>query len=147
MIQQHMGPPSLGDKVKIFICGRLPHRSVRRPFQCLTLLPGPPGQVAAVAGKKDGMKQGEVGGILKELGYKEDQVGERSVLLSYFVLMSCHNRSSNFDEHCPCHLYQNLEVHLVSPALSFRLPNPLSRGRSEYLRLSADIRSSSTSSH
>lgn len=39
------------------------------------MLLGPPGQVAAVAGKKDGMKQGEAGGILKELGYSADQVG------------------------------------------------------------------------
>ena len=39
-------------------------------------LAGPPGQVAAVAGKKAGMKQGELGGILKELGYTEDQVGQ-----------------------------------------------------------------------
>lgn len=38
------------------------------------MLTGPPGQVAAVAGKKAGMKQGELGGILKELGYTEDQV-------------------------------------------------------------------------
>lgn len=36
---------------------------------------GPPPQVAAVAGKKAGMQQGELGGILKELGYKDDQVG------------------------------------------------------------------------
>jgi len=36
--------------------------------------PGPPGQIAAVAGKKDGGKQGEAGGILKELGYTADQV-------------------------------------------------------------------------
>jgi cytochrome-b5 reductase len=35
---------------------------------------GPPGQVAAIAGKKAGMKQGELGGILKELGYTEEQV-------------------------------------------------------------------------
>lgn len=35
---------------------------------------GPPGQVAAIAGKKAGMKQGELGGVLKELGYTEDQV-------------------------------------------------------------------------
>ncbi len=55
LIQQHIPPASLADKVKIYICG-------------------PPGQVAAIAGKKDGMKQGTVGGILKELGYKEDQV-------------------------------------------------------------------------
>nr|GAT59838.1 cytochrome-b5 reductase [Mycena chlorophos] len=35
---------------------------------------GPPGQVAAIAGKKDGMKQGALGGVLKELGYTEEQV-------------------------------------------------------------------------
>jgi len=40
-------------------------------------LSGPPGQVAAVSGKKAGMKQGELGGILKELGYSEDQVSRR----------------------------------------------------------------------
>ncbi|KAI0931100.1 hypothetical protein AcW1_001413 [Taiwanofungus camphoratus] len=56
MIKQHIAPPQLGNKVKIFVCG-------------------PPGQLAAVAGKKDGIfKQGPVGGILKELGYTEDQV-------------------------------------------------------------------------
>jgi len=36
--------------------------------------PGPPGQVNAIAGKKEGPKQGAVGGVLKELGYTEDQV-------------------------------------------------------------------------
>jgi hypothetical protein len=41
----------------------------------LVFFTGPPGQVAAIAGKKAGMKQGELGGILKELGYTEDQVG------------------------------------------------------------------------
>jgi len=55
IIQQHVAPASLADKVKVFVCG-------------------PPGQVAALAGKKAGMKQGELGGILKELGYTEDQV-------------------------------------------------------------------------
>ena len=35
---------------------------------------GPPGQVATVAGPKAGMKQGQLSGILKELGYNEDQV-------------------------------------------------------------------------
>jgi len=35
---------------------------------------GPPGQIIVVAEKKDGMKQGAIGGILKELGYTEDQV-------------------------------------------------------------------------
>ena len=55
LVQQHIPPPSLGEKVKIMVCG-------------------PPGQVNAIAGKKDGMKQGPLGGILKELGYTEDQV-------------------------------------------------------------------------
>jgi len=55
LIQQHIAPASLGEKVKVMVCG-------------------PPGQVNAIAGKKDGMKQGQVGGILKELGYTEDQV-------------------------------------------------------------------------
>lgn len=55
LIKQHVAPPSLGEKVKVFICG-------------------PPGQVASIAGKKKGMKQGELSGVLKELGYTEDQV-------------------------------------------------------------------------
>ncbi|KAF5371007.1 hypothetical protein D9615_009992 [Tricholomella constricta] len=55
VIKQHVAPASLNEKVKIFICGL-------------------PGQVAAIAGKKAGMKQGELGGILKELGYTEEQV-------------------------------------------------------------------------
>ena len=55
LIQQHIPPPSLAEKVKIMVCG-------------------PPGQVESVCGKKEGMKQGPVGGILKELGYSEDQV-------------------------------------------------------------------------
>ena len=55
LIQQHIAPPSLGEKVKVLVCG-------------------PPGQVNAIAGKKDGGKQGQLGGVLKELGYTEDQV-------------------------------------------------------------------------
>jgi cytochrome-b5 reductase len=55
LIKKHIGPPSLQDKIKIFICG-------------------PPGQVAAISGKKAGMAQGALGGVLKELGYTEDQV-------------------------------------------------------------------------
>ncbi|KAI0246415.1 cytochrome-b5 reductase [Lactifluus subvellereus] len=55
LIKAHIPPAERGDKVKVLICG-------------------PPGQVNAVAGKKDGPKQGAIGGILKELGYTEDQV-------------------------------------------------------------------------
>ncbi|RXW18572.1 hypothetical protein EST38_g7283 [Candolleomyces aberdarensis] len=54
LIKQHVKPATLNEKVKVFVCG-------------------PPGQVAALAGKKAGMKQGELGGVLKELGYTEDQ--------------------------------------------------------------------------
>ena len=56
LIQKHIPPASLAEKVKVYVCG-------------------PPGQVAALAGKKDGMKQGALAGTLKELGYTEDQVG------------------------------------------------------------------------
>ncbi|KAI0299934.1 hypothetical protein BC826DRAFT_1102572 [Russula brevipes] len=63
LIRAHVPPAEQGDKVKVLICGASTHPSLR-----------PPGQVNAVAGKKDGMKQGAVGGILKELGYTEDQV-------------------------------------------------------------------------
>jgi cytochrome-b5 reductase len=55
IIKTYVGPASLAEKIKIFVCG-------------------PPGQVAAIAGNKAGMKQGDLGGILKELGYTEDQV-------------------------------------------------------------------------
>ena len=41
-------------------------------YFCLNL--GPPPQIAAISGKKAGMAQGELGGVLKELGYTEDQV-------------------------------------------------------------------------
>ena len=45
---------------------------------------GPPGQVAAVSGGKEGMKQGKLGGILKDLGYTEDQVMSLRSLSSYY---------------------------------------------------------------
>ncbi|MBW0503326.1 hypothetical protein O181_043041 [Austropuccinia psidii MF-1] len=47
--------PKLGADVKIFVCG-------------------PPGQVAAVSGPKKGREQGDLGGMLKEIGFKQDQV-------------------------------------------------------------------------
>ncbi|KAI0746196.1 hypothetical protein C8Q76DRAFT_809025 [Earliella scabrosa] len=48
LVKQHLPPANLGEKAKIF--------------------------VAAVAGKKEGMKQGALAGILKDLWYTEDQV-------------------------------------------------------------------------
>lgn len=59
----------------------------------ITTLLGPPGQVAAVAGKKAGMKQGELGGILKELGYTEDQVRVLCPLSSGAIL-NCIGRAT-----------------------------------------------------
>ncbi|KIO33806.1 hypothetical protein M407DRAFT_65103 [Tulasnella calospora MUT 4182] len=59
MIQKYLPAPS--DKVQILICG-------------------PPGQVKSVAGAKDGMKQGELGGALKELGYTQEQVRRRHMV-------------------------------------------------------------------
>lgn len=73
LIQQHIGPATLAEKVKVFICGMCVTRMERAGvlMGCI----GPPGQVSAIAGKKEGFKQGPLGGILKELGYTEDQVG------------------------------------------------------------------------
>lgn len=48
-------PRSEGDNVKAFVCG-------------------PPGQYQAVSGPKAGKDQGELGGALKELGYKQSEV-------------------------------------------------------------------------
>ena len=62
MVTKYLPSAKLGDKAKIFVCGELPV-SCARP--CLTpQCAGPPGQVAAVAGKKEGMKQGALGGVL-----------------------------------------------------------------------------------
>ncbi|GAA5904810.1 hypothetical protein JCM6882_003211, partial [Rhodosporidiobolus microsporus] len=48
--------PEGGEKVKVFVCG-------------------PPGQMKAVCGPKKSPKdQGELEGVLKELGYKKEQV-------------------------------------------------------------------------
>ena len=48
-------PEPKEENIKLFICG-------------------PPPMYKAVSGAKAGMKQGELSGILKELGYSEDQV-------------------------------------------------------------------------
>ena len=40
---------------------------------------GPPGQIAAISGKKAGQEQGQLGGVLKELGYTEDQVSPQKM--------------------------------------------------------------------
>ena len=50
------------------------HPALSRADGLALSLIGPPGQVAVIAGKKDGMKQGTLAGTLKELGYTEDQV-------------------------------------------------------------------------
>ncbi|KAL7414532.1 hypothetical protein BDY24DRAFT_385536 [Mrakia frigida] len=49
------GITATGDKIKFFVCG-------------------PPGQVKAIAGDKDGGKQGPIGGTLAALGYEAGQV-------------------------------------------------------------------------
>eukprot|EP01059_Diplonema_ambulator_P011383 TRINITY_DN21333_c0_g1_i1.p1 TRINITY_DN21333_c0_g1~~TRINITY_DN21333_c0_g1_i1.p1 ORF type:complete len:217 (+),score=59.81 TRINITY_DN21333_c0_g1_i1:350-1000(+) len=44
------------------------------PGEGKILVCGPPGMVEAVCGKKDGKNQGPIGGLLKEMGYTEDDV-------------------------------------------------------------------------
>jgi cytochrome-b5 reductase len=48
-------PEPKSENVKLFVCG-------------------PPGMVKAISGPKDKMKQGELAGLLKELGYNSEQV-------------------------------------------------------------------------
>ena len=72
LVTKHLPPASLGEKAKIFVCGMYTIARTSRPV--LTAVVGPPGQVAAIAGKKEGMKQGALAGVLKEVGYTEDQV-------------------------------------------------------------------------
>ncbi|KAH7340735.1 hypothetical protein B0J17DRAFT_766678 [Rhizoctonia solani] len=55
VINSYLPGPELGSRVMIFVCG-------------------PPGQVAAISGPKDGFAQGELGGALKDLGYVKEQV-------------------------------------------------------------------------
>lgn len=55
VLKSKLPSPTLGSDVKIFVCG-------------------PPGQVAAVAGAKNDREQGELDGMLKELGFTQDQV-------------------------------------------------------------------------
>jgi len=56
LIKQNIAPPSLDDKVKVFVCG-------------------PPGQMKTISGSKlKPMDQGPLTGVLKELGYYESQV-------------------------------------------------------------------------
>ncbi|KAF8215790.1 ferredoxin reductase-like protein, partial [Mycena galopus ATCC 62051] len=54
VIKKYVAPPT-AERTMVMICG-------------------PPGQVAALAGKKAGFKQGEIDGVLKELGYTAEQV-------------------------------------------------------------------------
>lgn len=54
--KQHLPDPARGEKVHVFVCG-------------------PPGQMKALSGPKGkNFTQGELSGILKELGYTSDQV-------------------------------------------------------------------------
>ncbi|WFD25866.1 cytochrome-b5 reductase [Malassezia nana] len=54
-VQKYLPGADKGGKAKIFVCG-------------------PPPMVKALAGPKDGFKQGELQGVLSELGFKAEQV-------------------------------------------------------------------------
>ncbi|PPQ77949.1 hypothetical protein CVT25_015424 [Psilocybe cyanescens] len=72
-IKHNVGPASLGDKIKIFVCGEQGFE-LRSSLKSTKNRVGPPPQVASLAGKKDGQNQGELDGILKDLGYTQEQV-------------------------------------------------------------------------
>lgn len=100
VIKKNVGSADLKEKVKIFVCGKFFYFWLweRDDNNCF-LSQGPPPQVASIAGKKAGMKQGEIGGILKDLGYTEEQVcacstsyGRPSLIQTFFFFF---HRSSN----------------------------------------------------
>jgi len=63
----------LGSKIKVFICGTCLEVSSESILPtCIAT--GPPEQMKAISGMKAGMKQGELSGALKEVGFTEDQV-------------------------------------------------------------------------
>lgn len=71
---------------------------------------GPPPQVLSLAGKKDGpYKQGELSGVLKELGYTADQVG--STHIGYVMCCSCHECRSTNSEWESCGVYVHPRLH------------------------------------
>jgi cytochrome-b5 reductase len=75
VIKSFLPGPELGNKVMIFVCGAYIYFLVvyaHINIACMSV--GPPGQVAAVSGPKDGLAQGELGGALKDLGYVKEQV-------------------------------------------------------------------------
>ena len=79
LIKTHVPPAELGEKVKVFVCGASLSLSLPCVFFCaderlLCAMIGPPGQVSAVAGKKEGMNQGTIIGVLKQLGYSGEQI-------------------------------------------------------------------------
>lgn len=83
LVKKHAAAADKGEKVKVFVCGvrQPPLLLVEISFPALTRLTHhtlvarqPPGQVAAISGPKEGMKQGPVGGALAALGYEASQV-------------------------------------------------------------------------
>lgn len=79
MIKKYLAPPTTEGKVQILVCGTSSqpselHVSLARLMGARDSILGPPGQVASIAGPKDGMKQGELKGVLKEIGYSPEQV-------------------------------------------------------------------------
>ncbi|ELU40317.1 cytochrome-b5 reductase [Rhizoctonia solani AG-1 IA] len=93
-LKKEIAPASLGDKVMVFVCGtpriypivehdahmvwlQVLRLKSMRSLVCSDIHNGPPMRLFMISisiGKKDGMKQGPLGGALKELGYTSEQV-------------------------------------------------------------------------
>jgi hypothetical protein len=79
LIKQNIAPPSLDNKVKVFVCGEQQTTIFSRTFLIPRHGTGPPGQMKAISGSKlKPMDQGPLTGVLKELGYDETQVNSTS---------------------------------------------------------------------
>lgn len=59
--------PGPTENIKLFVCG-------------------PPPQVAAISGGKDKSEQGELSGVLAELGYKAEQVSTVSFVREHLLI-------------------------------------------------------------
>jgi len=81
LIKQKIAPPSLDNKVKVFVCGeqQMTSTTFNRTFLIPSHDTGPPGQMKTISGSKlKPMDQGPLTGVLKELGYDESQASSTS---------------------------------------------------------------------
>ena len=87
LIKQNIAPPSLDNKLKVFVCGEQQMATFYRAFLIPRRDTGPPGQMKAISGPKlKPMEQGALTGVLKELGYDETQASPTSSGVGFVMI-------------------------------------------------------------